>query len=277
MKQARMGIYEKALPHIDDIEYTLHAVANSGYEFIEIALDKDRLERFKWSAEQKTNWVHASINSGVDFYNMVLSAHRDFPFGSKEKKVREQAIKIMEDAVEFSADMGIRTIQIAGYYTLESEETTVDSKKRFMEGMFKSAEIASRAGIMLGIENMDRDIISLDQIKEIVEKVRSPWLRMYPDVGNLTAHQFDVSKALAENIDHIIGIHLKDTREEVFRRVPYGEGLVDFQKVFQVLYESDYKGPFGLEMWNDDSEDSIQIIKEARIWMLEQMQPKALN
>lgn len=271
MKTMKLGIYEKALPLDEDIESNLYSAAEAGYSFFEMALDKDRLERFQWTAEQKATWIRASFNSRVNFYNMVLSAHRDFPFGSNEVKFRKQALTIMEQAIDFSVSMGIRTIQIAGYYTLENEETTEDSKKWFLEGMYQSAELASKSGIMLGIENMDRDIISLEQMKEIVEEVRSPWLKMYPDIGNLTAHHFDVKQALTENINHIVGIHLKDTREGVFRRVPYGEGIVDFKGAFETLFEAGYDGPFGLEMWNDNSENSLEIIKEARSWMLDQM------
>jgi L-ribulose-5-phosphate 3-epimerase len=270
-KTIKLGIYEKALPVSEDIGGIFHLAAEAGYSFFEMALDRDRLPRFQWSPEQKAAWLRASLNSGVNLYNLVLSAHRDFPFGCKEAKVREQALQIMEQAIDFSASMGIRTIQIAGYYTLENEETTDDSKKRFLEGMYKSAELASKSGVMLGIENVDRDIISLDQMKEIVEEVRSPWLKMYPDIGNLMAHHFDVKQALIENIDHIVGIHLKDTREGVFRRVPYGEGIVDFKAAFEILFEAGYDGPFGLEMWNDNSENSLEIIKEARTWMLDQM------
>lgn len=271
MKTMKLGIYEKALPHNEDIESVLYSAAEAGYSLFEIALDKERLPRFQWSTAQKVTWLRASLNSGVNFYNMVLSAHRDFPFGSKEAKIREQARLVMEQAIDFSASMGVRTIQIAGYYTLEHEETTDDAKKWFLEGMHQSAELASQSGIMLGIENVDRDIISLDQMKEIVEKVNSPWFKMYPDVGNLTAHHFDVKQSLIENMNDIIGIHLKDTKEGVFRRVPFGEGIVDFKAVFKVLFEAGYEGPFGLEMWNDDNENSLEIIKEARTWMLDQM------
>ena len=271
MKTIKLGIYEKALPINKDIEEVLHSVAEAGYSLYEIALDKDRLPRFQWSTEQKATWLRATLNSGVHFYNLVLSAHRDFPFGSKEAKIRQQALQIMEQAIDFSAGMGIRTIQIAGYYTLEHEVSTDDSKKRFLEGMYQSAELASQAGVMLGLENVDRDIISLEQIKEVVEEVHSPWLKMYPDVGNLTAHHFNVKQALAENINHIVGIHLKDTKEGVFRRVPYGEGIVNFKAVFESLFKAGYRGPFSLEMWNDNSRNSLEIIKGARTWILDQM------
>lgn len=271
LKEIKLGIYEKALLLHDDMDEVLHSVALAGYSMFEIALDKERLPRFRWPPEQKSKWIRASLNSGVRFYNLVLSAHRDFPFGSKDAGIRQQAFEIMKQAIDFSESMGIRTIQIAGYYTLEDEATTDDSKKRFLEGIYQSAELASQAGVMLGIENVDRDIISIGQIKDIVEEIQSPWLKMYPDVGNLTAHGFNVKQSLLDNINHIIGVHLKDTKEGVFRRIPYGDGIVGFKTVFEILFEVGYNGPFGLEMWNDNSENSLEIIKEARTWMLDQM------
>lgn len=264
------GIYEKALPQSRDIEKIFQTAAEAGYRRFEMALDKDRLERFRWSKKEKAEWLRASLNSGVQIYNLVLSAHREFPFGSHEADVRKKAYEIMEEAVEFAAEMGIRTIQVAGYYALDSEEVTEDSEKRFIEAMHHAAGLAGRAGVMLGIENMDRDIISLDQMKKIVEEVNSPWLKMYPDVGNLSAHHFNVKQSLAENIHHIVGIHLKDTKEGVYRRVPFGEGIVDFKLVFSTLFNSGYRGYFGVEMWNDNSENSVEIIKEARKWLLQQ-------
>lgn len=268
----KLGIYEKALPHDKNIDDVLHMAAEAGYSLFEISLDKDRLSRFQWSSKQKMEWIRASLNNGVSIYNMVLSAHRDFPFGSADAAVRKRAMQIMEEAIEFSVDLGIRTIQLAGYYTLEQERTTKDSKKWFMEGVHRSVELASRAGVMLAIENVDRDIISLGQMKEIIEMVNSPWLKMYPDVGNLAAHHLSEKESIAEMMDYIVGVHLKDAKQGIFRRVSYGEGIVDFKAVFGVLSEAGYRGYYGLEMWNDNSGKSLEIIKEAKTWILDQMQ-----
>ena len=75
----------------------------------------------------------------------------------------------------------------------------------------------------------------------------------------------------------ITGIHLKDTLAVTdtfpgkFKEVPFGEGCVDFPKVFAKLKELNYKGPFLIEMWTEKSDDPIAEVKKAKEWMLERM------
>ncbi len=54
-------------------------------------------------------------------------------------------------------------------------------------------------------------------------------------------------------------------------RVPFGEGIVPFVDAFRKLAEMRYVGPVMLEMWNDDSPDSFQIIHDARQWVVARM------
>lgn len=61
---------------------------------------------------------------------MCLSAHRRFPFGSADPAIREKAYLIMDQAIDFAVDLGIRTIQIAGY-DVYYEESTFDSRRLF--------------------------------------------------------------------------------------------------------------------------------------------------
>jgi len=274
MKKIPIGIYEKALPDFGesvDIKRNMYLLAEMGYDFLEISLDRQKLKRLQWTNEEKKAWVHASLDSGVKLYNIVLSAHRDFPFGSENANTRQEALDIMKQTIEFAAHIGIRTIQVAGYYTESNEVSNNDSKKRFIEGLYHSVESAKQSGVMLGIENVDKDIISLEQIREIIEEINSPWLKMYPDIGNLAANGKDVEQEITKNIHHLVGIHLKDVKKGVFRRVPYGEGIVDFNSFFKKMYELSYRGPYGLEMWNDNHKNSVEIIKNARKWMLNQM------
>src|SRR5699024_1178766 len=274
MKKIPIVIYEKALPDFGesvDIKRNMYLLAEMGYDFLEISLDRQKLKRLQWTNEEKKAWVHASLDSGVKLYNIVLSAHRDFPFGSENANTRQEALDIMKQTIEFAAHIGIRTIQVAGYYTESNEVSNNDSKKRFIEGLYHSVESAKQSGVMLGIENVDKDIISLEQIREIIEEINSPWLKMYPDIGNLAANGKDVEQEITKNIHHLVGIHLKDVKKGVFRRVPYGEGIVDFNSFFKKMYELSYRGPYGLEMWNDNHKNSVEIIKNARKWMLNQM------
>jgi L-ribulose-5-phosphate 3-epimerase len=104
-----------------------------------------------------------------------------------------------------------------------------------------------------------------------VNKVKSPWLNIYPDIGNLSSRKVDIRSDFYSGRDHIVAIHLKDTRENEFRRVEFGEGIVDFVGFFRLLNEMQYKGPFVVEMWSDDGLDSIPDVKKAREFLLEKM------
>ena len=176
--------------------------------------------------------------------------------------------------------MGIRTIQMAGY-DVYYEDGSEQTKKYFIENLKKAVEWASSYNITLSIEIMDHPFInSITKYMEYAEIIKSPWLKVYPDVGNLTAWpENDTLKELELGIKNgeITGIHLKDTLAVTdsfpgkFKEVPFGEGCVDFPKVFAKLKELNYKGPFLIEMWTEKSDNPIEEVKKAKEWMLGKM------
>ena len=56
-----------------------------------------------------------------------------------------------------------------------------------------------------------------------------------------------------------------------FKEVPFGEGCVNFPKLFKKLKELNYTGAFLIEMWTEKSENPILEVKNAKKWMLERM------
>ena len=269
----KLGLYEKALPEGLEWRERLSLAAELGYDFLEMAIDPsgERLARLEWSAEKRAELRHAIAHSGIPIFNVVLSAHRSYPFGSASSQTRQQALDITEKALQFAVDIGIRTIQLAGYFVFE-EPHWEGARESFLEGLYKSAELASAAGVMLGLENMDgEDITSVKTAAAFVEEINSPWLKLYPDIGNLSAKGLDVVSELQMARGHLVGVHLKDTRAGEYRRVPFGEGNVPFVEAFRCLGEMDYAGPFAIEMWNDSVEDTAKVVKHAKAWIVEQM------
>jgi L-ribulose-5-phosphate 3-epimerase/hexulose-6-phosphate isomerase len=88
----------------------------------------------------------------------------------------------------------------------------------------------------------------------------------YPDVGNISGWNHDVSTELKLGRDHIVQIHLKDTfrvdgeYKGQFRDLVIGEGQVDFESIFKTLKEIDYAGPFVIEMWAQGDEWLADIV-----------------
>ncbi|MFY3762805.1 L-ribulose-5-phosphate 3-epimerase, partial [Escherichia coli] len=207
-----------------------------------------------------------------------LSGHRRFPFGSHDPALRQRAFDVMEQAIQLAKDVGIRTIQLAGYdvYYEEQDEGTL---ARFSEGMQWAVDRAAAAQVMLAVEIMDTAFMnSIGKWKAWDALLASPWFTVYPDVGNLSAWGNDVPRELELGIDRIAAIHLKDTYPVTavspgqFRDVPFGEGCVDFVEVFRTLQRLNYRGAFLIEMWTEKAEEPVAEIVQARRWIEQKMQ-----
>ncbi len=279
MRKHKLGIYEKALPKDLSWQDRLSIAKACGFDFVEISIDEtdERLARLDWSKEQRLAIVSAILETEITIPSMCLSGHRRFPFGSHDEQVRQQAYAIMEKAIQLASDIGIRTIQLAGYdvYYEEQDEGTL---QRFSEGMQWAVEKAASAQVMLSMEIMDTPFMnSITKWKQWDQLIASPWFTVYPDVGNLSAWGNDVVKELELGIDRIAAIHLKDTYAVTetckgqFRDVPFGEGCVDFVNVFSTLQRLNYRGAFLIEMWTEKSDEPIMEIINARRWIENKM------
>ncbi|MCO7509843.1 L-ribulose-5-phosphate 3-epimerase [Serratia fonticola] len=280
MRQHPLGIYEKALPkHLSWPERLALAKA-CGFDFVEMSVDEsdERLSRLSWSKEQRLSLVSAMLETGISIPSMCLSGHRRFPFGSHDEAKRQQAYLIMEQAIQLAKDVGIRTIQLAGYdvYYEQQDEGTLT---RFTEGMQWAVERAAAAQVMLAVEIMDTEFMSsISKWKTWDSLLASPWFTVYPDVGNLSAWGNDVAQELQLGIDRIAAIHLKDTFPVTetspgqFRDVPFGEGCVDFVALFRTLKQLNYRGAFLIEMWTEKADEPVAEIVQARRWIEQQMQ-----
>ena len=272
-KRLPIGIYEKALPSFASWRQCLGTARASGFDFVEMSVDEsdERLARLDWSAPQRGLFRSAVAETAVPVLTMCLSGHRKYALGSASAQTRERALDILRKAIDLAADTGIRIIQLAGYYVYY-EPHTADSRPRYEDGLAQGLEWAANAGVMLALENVDGDdVMSVSSAMPFVEKFNSPWFQIYPDIGNLGEHGLDVCAELERGRGHFVGVHVKDTRPGEPRRVPFGQGVVPFVPAFRKLAEINFSGPVMLEMWNDDSPDSMRIVEQARAWVMSRM------
>lgn len=265
----RVGLYEKALPNEFSWKDKLKTTKELGFDFLEISVDEsdERRSRLDWNDEDIYALRRLCEQYEVPLQSMCLSAHRKFPFGSADQKVREQAVIHMEKAIALAYKLGIRTIQLAGYdvYYEPADKTT---HLRFIEGMKHSAQLAERAGVMLAVEIMDTDYLnSLSKFEVLNREINSPFFTAYPDVGNISGWNYDIVAELKLSKPHITQIHLKDTYRVTsdyngqFRDLVIGEGEVDFKAIFTTLKETECVVPLVIEMWAQDEHWKENIIK----------------
>lgn len=268
----KIGIYEKALVP-GPLSRMFEDGAGLGYDFFELSIDESdlRLERLDWEPGKRKEIVKSSRDAGIGLFSMCFSGQRRFPMGSADPETEKKSLEIMEKAVGLAYDLGIRVIQVAGYdvfYEPHSEETG----KRFEENLIRSVRLAEQYGIMLSIETVEKYVTSVKKAVEIVEKVNSPWLTVYPDVANLYMMGYSPEDELKLGAGHMTAVHMRDVPDDDY--LPFGEGGIDFEKVFSVLDDSGFCGPLVVELWSSQYEDTGKALLQARTFLEEKMNAK---
>lgn len=281
LKSNIIGIYEKAIPNLYNWEEKIIIAKKAGYDFIEISIDEseERLQRLDWTISEREHLKKLLNKYDFEIRSMCLSGHRRFPFGSLNESDHRKSYEIIEKAIKLAKNLGIRNIQLAGYdmyYGSSNNET----KSRFVEGLKYAAKLAERENIMLSIEIMDTKFIgTITKALNYVNLIKSPYLQLYPDVGNLSQWTKSLEDELTIGNKNIVAIHLKDTKPGVFKGVPFGEGTVDFREIFEILNKLKYSGPFLIEMWANNNvkvskDKTIEKISQAKEWLIERMESK---
>ena len=279
MKRYAIGLYEKAMPPTLSWEEKLSFAKSAGYDFVEISIDEkdDKLARLDWSAEERLALVETMKRVGLPIRSMCLSGHRKYPFGSADPAVRARSMEIMEKAIAFADDLGIRIIQLAGY-DVYYEKSTKESKALFLENLRRAADMAACRGILMGFETMETDFMNtVWKSMYYVDAVGSPYLGVYPDSGNLTnaavASGGSVTDDLYSGRGHIVALHLKETVPGVFREVPFLTGHVDFPAVIAKAWQLGIRR-YVTEMWytgNDETwADDIRFACSSMTKLLDQ-------
>ena len=266
-----LGMYEKAVPADLSLKDKLIACKEAGFDWMEISIDEtdEKISRLYWSKQEKDELVKAIKETGQPIYTMCFSAQRKYSLGSLGKEKHDKAMEIMEKAIEFAADIGIRIIQLAGY-DCYYEEANEQTRQEFIKNLTIATRMAAKKGVMMGFETMmDRDFINtVEKAMEFVDICKSPYLGVYPDIGNLEAsrHDFGYSKTVAEDLmtgqGHIVAAHLKETKPKVDRSIPWGTGLTQYVTNIKVLKDLGVR-MFNGEFWCDHPDRWQEFLKES--------------
>lgn len=269
LEELHLGLYEKALPLNMTWHEKLTVTREAGYSFLEMSIDatSERLLRLDWDVEAIKEIHKAIDNTGIPILSLALSANRCYPLGDLDSNVRTMGIEIVRKAIDLAARVGIRIIQLSSYDVYD-KPGNAKTQQNFMDSILRCTEYAARKAVTLALETMDTAFVdTIIKAQEIVRKIDSPYLQIYADVGNIVARGYDVLQEIYALDNHVVAIHLKDTQKGVFRRVPYGDGIVNFESIFKALLNVNYQGLLVAEMWGDDLVSYLPYVGTANIFL----------
>ena len=275
IKQYSLGLYEKAMPAGLSFPELAYTTASCGFDRMEISIDETdwRLERLSLSEKEIAEIGTIFRDAGVPIKTMCFSGQRKYPMGSHDPAVRARSMEIMEGAIRFAAVIGMPIIQLAGY-DVYYEESDDETRKLFVENLAIATDMAARAGVILAFETMETPFMdTVEKSMAFVREIRSPYLGVYPDIGNLknaaVLYGHDVVEDLATGRGHIFAMHLKETKPGVYRDMAFGSGgHTEYVRCIREALETGVR-IFTGEFWHQDGEDHVAVIKAANAFLRE--------
>ncbi len=264
----QLGLYEKALPPHLSFREKLETTRAAGFDWLEISIDEsdEKQDRLYWSEDQINELRRTIDETKVPILTMCLSGHRKFPFGSHDPVVRAKSMEIMERAILLAQKLGIRIIQLAGY-DVYYEDSDCETVSYFQQNLKEAVLKAASRGVSLGFETMETPFLdTVSKGMKYVSEINSPYLGMYPDIGNLKnaacLYKNDLVGDLKEGEGKIFAAHLKETEPGVYRNMLFGSGHTEYRPCISELLRQGVR-MFTGEFWYQGEENWLENVKKS--------------
>ena len=226
------------------------------------------LDIFWTDAERELPAAKAKIaDAGLEV--AVYSISNDFI--QPESSARDKELAGLKRGVDIALDLGVDLLRVFS----GSARQGVSQEQGLawiLDGLSAGAAYAEARGVTLALENHGRFAGRSDQVRDIIEQVNSPALRVNFDTGNFLPVGQDPLAAARELAEWVSLVHLKDMglalpgeSGHVFSDPDgraltgcvVGKGLVDLAGVYTVLDAAGYDGWHSLEY--EGSADPVNI------------------
>jgi sugar phosphate isomerase/epimerase len=176
-------------------------------------------------------FLQAARKARIPIASFAIGELNDVPLKSDPR-----AEKWLSKGIEVAAAMEVKIILVPffGKGELRNDPAGVDAVVAALKRLAPKAEAK---GVILALESY----LSAAEHLKILERVGSPAVKVYYDVGNSQDAGYPILDEIRELGDRIVEVHAKDTKDL------YGKGSMDFRAVCRALKDIGYKSWFVLE------------------------------
>jgi L-ribulose-5-phosphate 3-epimerase len=176
-------------------------------------------------------YLAAARQNGLVISSLALAELNSIPLKSDPRA----AIWLL-DSLSVARALGVKVILVAQFSRgeLKGDKAGIDLTVEVLKELAPRTE---KAGVILGLENY----LSAAENLDILQRVGSPAVRVYYDLGNSTDMGYDICQEIRTLKDRICEFHAKDGEFML------GHGRVDFRKVRQAMDDINYRGWIQIE------------------------------
>ncbi len=202
-----------------------------GLDGVQVSLGTAANDMHLRRSEVQKTFADAARASGVRIASLAIGELNNIPYKSDPRT--ETWVR---DSIDVCHALGLRVVLLAffGNGDLRDDPKGVDV---VVERLKKVAPKAEDKGVVLGIESW----LSAEDSMAIVDRVGSPAVQVYYDVGNSHLRGYDIYKEIRILGKNICEFHAKDYNNL------FGKGKIDFVKVREAMDAIGYRGWIQIE------------------------------
>jgi len=203
-----------------------------GLDGVQVDLGRENDDLRLRNPDVQKKFLEASQRFQLKIASLAIGELNRVPYKSDER-----ARQWVADSIEVCQALGVRVVLLAffGKGDLTNDPAGVDEVVKRLRTVAPKAE---RAGVILGIESW----LSADQHMAIIDRVGSPAVKVYYDLGNSHKRGLNIYQEIRDlGQEHICEFHAKDY-DDLF-----GKGSIDFVKVRQAMDDIGYRGWIQIE------------------------------
>ena len=205
---------------------SLEMAKRIGVDGVQVDFGKEREELPLFDPELQKKFLEEAKNQNMEIASLALGALNSIPY-----KTDPRAELWVERSIDVCKVLGTNVVLVPffGVADLRNDEKGTDVVVQRLKNVAPKAE---KAGVFLALESW----LTAEQHMEIIDRVGSPAVKVYYDVGNSHKAGYDIYAEIGQIGKLICEFHAKDYDNL------YGMGSIDFQRVRAAMDGIGYRG-----------------------------------
>ena len=233
------------------LDEQLAATASAGFAAIELVLSDDGPLRPDTPLHECTALAQNAADRGVRIAGLATDDFWQINYASPDEADRRQAVELTLRMLDRAAALGAGAILVVPAVVGMAADARMrvgyaDALQRVFDALSSLRHEAEARSVTIALENVwNRFLLSPVEAADLIDRVNSPFVGFYLDVGNVLAFGYP-EDWIATLGGRIARVHIKDydlNRPGSAGFCPLGEGSVDWPAVVGALRSVGYTGP----------------------------------
>jgi sugar phosphate isomerase/epimerase len=234
----------------------IRAVAQAGYEGIELSLHPSHIDPFSFTPAQAAETRRVLADAGVAACCLATGA--DTLLGPErfepslihpDAAERGRRVDMIRRGIDLAEELGVPVVNFASGIRRDGRAAD-EVWERLEEGVRICLEHA-RDAVVLAIEPEPGFLVETNaQAARLVRRLGSAGLCINQDVGHANVVEDDYLDSIRRALPLTGHMHIEDIKGRHHHHEIPGDGDIDFRAVFDILHDGGYDGFVSVELYN---------------------------